>query len=53
MFGAKKWINTKVIKILVTGGTNLISKIVEKYLTMKISPLCRRYVQIERSFDTN
>ena len=38
--GAKILINNKDIKVLLTEGTKPISKIIEKFLTMKISTLC-------------
>ena len=38
-FGAKILINNKDIKVLLTEGTKPKSKIIEKFLTMKISTL--------------
>ena len=39
-FGGKILINNEDIKVLLTEGTKLTSKIIAKYLTMKISTLC-------------
>ena len=39
-FGAKILINNRDIKVLLTEGTKPKSKIIEKFLTMKISTLC-------------
>ena len=39
-FGGKILINNKDIKVLLTEGTKPMSKIIEKFLTMKIPTLC-------------
>ena len=43
--GAKILINNEDIKVLLTEGTKPISKIIERFLTMKISTLRERLVQ--------
>ena len=51
--GAKILRNTKVLKVLLTGGTTPISKIIAKFLTMNLLTLCSRNISNESSFDAD